>query len=146
MCACFSTVVFQPVTTDSHYQASNQTYLLYTAVATISAGGTYMESNILLGEGSRYSFLAKGLADCLQLEPHDTIKLSLSTFGTGTSCTSKFDDTTINLHRIFGQIMPLTVLIVPTIAASIHTVDQKSITNLRCCNGFCLAHPISSTE
>ena len=102
-----------------------------------------MESNILLDEGSQHSFLAKGLADCLQLEPHDTVELSLSTFGTHTS---KFDGTTINLQRIFGQLMPLTVLIVPAIAALIHTADQKSITNLPYLNGLCLAHPISSTE
>jgi len=42
--------------------------------------------------------------------------------------------------------MPPTVLIVPTIAAPIHTVDQKSITNLSYLNGLRLAHPISSTE
>ena len=43
-----STVVSQPVTTASLHLASYQTCLLKTAVATISAGGTYVESNILL--------------------------------------------------------------------------------------------------
>ena len=142
----FSTVVSQPVTTASLHLASNQTCLLKTAVATISVEGTYVESNILLDEGSQRSFLAQGLADCLQVKPHDTVELSLSTFGTGTSRTSKFDVATINLHGISGQLIPLNVLIVPTIAAPIHTVEQKSITNLPYLSGLRLAHPISSTE
>ncbi|XP_065896204.1 uncharacterized protein [Dysidea avara] len=141
----FSTVVSQPVTTSLHL-ASNQTCLLKTAVATISTGGVCVESNILFDEGSQRSFLAKGLADCLQVQPHDTVELSLSTFGTGTSRTGKFDVATINLHSISGHLIPLTVLIVPTIAAPIHTVNQKSIANLPYLNGLRLAHPISSGE
>ena len=42
--------------------------------------------------------------------------------------------------------IPLAVLIVPTIAAPIHTVDQKSIISLPYLNGLPLAHPISSAE
>ena len=158
----FSTVVSQPVTTASFHLASNQTCLLKTAIATISTGDTYVEANILLNEGSQSSFLAKGLADCLQVQPHDTVELSLSTFGTDTSHTGKFDVTTIKLHSISGHLIPiipsytilyhlipsyiLYVLIVPTIAAPLHTVDQKSIANLPYLNGLRLAHPISSTE
>ena len=107
---------------------------------------TYVEANILFERGSQHSFLAKGLADCLQVRPHDTVEHSLSTFGTDTSHTGKFDVATINLHSISGHLIPLTVLIVPTIAAPIHTLDQKSITNLPHLNGLQLAHPISSAE
>ena len=42
--------------------------------------------------------------------------------------------------------IPLTVLIVPTIAAPIHTVDHKAIINLPYLAGLQLAHPISSDE
>ena len=142
----FSTVVSQPVTTVSLHLASSQTCLLKTAVATISARGTYVELNILFDEGSQPSFLAKGLADCLQVQPHDTVELSLSTFGTGTGRTGRFNVATINLHSSSGHLIPLTVLIVPTIVAPIHTVDQKSITSLPYLNGLRLAHPISSAE
>jgi len=44
-----------------------------------------------LDERSQHSFLTKGLADCLQVQPNNAVELSLSTFSTGTSCTSKFD-------------------------------------------------------
>ena len=79
-------MVSQPATTSLHL-ASNQTCQFKTAIATISAGDTYVEANILFDEGSQCSFLAKGLADCLQVQPHDTVELSLSTFGNDTSHT-----------------------------------------------------------
>ena len=139
------TIVTTSAATSFHV-AGNNICLLKTAVATISAEGTYVESNIPFDEGSQRSFLAKELAGCLQVLPHDTVELSLSTFGVGTSRTSKFDITTINLHSISGHLIPLIVLIVPTIAALMHTVDQKSITSLPYLNGLRLAHSISSTE
>jgi len=122
-------VVSQPITSASLHLASNQTCLLKTAVATVSAGGTYVESNILFNEGSQCSFLAKGLADCLQVQPHDIVELSLSPFGNDTSCTGKFDFATINLHTTSRNLVLLTVLIVPTITAPGHIVDKKLITN-----------------
>ena len=112
----------------------------------ISAGGTYVKASTLFHEESQHFFLAKGLTDCLQVQPHDTVELPLSTFGADTSHTGKFNVATINLHSSCGHIIPLTVLIVPTIAALVHTVDQQSITNLPYLNGLCLAHLISSAE
>ena len=42
--------------------------------------------------------------------------------------------------------IPLTVLIVPTIVALIHTVDHKEITHLSYLEGLQLVYPISSAE
>ena len=100
-------MVSQPVTT-SLYVASNQTCLLKTAVAPISADGIYVEANILFDEGSQHSFLTKGLADCLQVQSHDTVELSLSTFGNGASRIDKFDVATISLQTISGRMIPQT--------------------------------------
>ena len=144
--ASLSTIVSQSTTTASFHLAGNTTCLLKTAVANISSRGTHVQSNILFDEGSQHSFLTKGVADCLQVQPHDTVELSLSTFGTGTISITKLDVATINLHGISGQVIPLTVLIVPTIAAPIHTVDYKAIVNLPYLAGLQLAHPISSDE
>ena len=74
------------------------------------------------------------------------MELSLSTFGTGTSSITKLDVATIYPHGISGQVILLTILIVPTIAAPIHTVDHKEITHLSYLEGLQLAHPISSAE
>ena len=80
------------------------------------------------------------------VQPHNTVELSLSTFGTGISSITKLDVATIYLHGISGLVIPLTFLIVPTIAAPIHTVDHKEITHLPYLEGLQLAHPISSAE
>ena len=144
--APLSTIVSQPTTTASVHLAGNTTCLLKTAVTNISSRGTHVQSNILFHEGSQHSFLTKGLVDFLQVQPHDTVELSLSTFGTGTSSITKLDVATINRHGISGQVIPLTVLIVPTAAAPIHTVDQKAIIDLQYLAGLHLAHPISSAE
>ena len=144
--ASLSTIVSQSTTTASFHLAGSATCLLKTAVVNISSRGIHIQSNILFDEGSQCSFLTKGLADCLQVQPHDTVELSLSTFGTGTSSITKLDVATINLHGISGQVIPLTVLVAPTIAAPIHTVDRKVITNLLYLAGLQLAHPISSDE
>ena len=132
--------------TAAFHLAGHTTCLLKTAVANISYRDTHVQSNILFDEGSQRSFLTKGLADCLMVQPHNTVELSLSTFGTGTSSITKLDVATIYLHGISGQVIPLTVLIVPTIAAPIHTVDHKEVTHLPYLEGLQLAHPISSAE
>ena len=52
----------------------------------------------------------------------------------------------ILLHGTAGQLIPLTVLIVPTIAPPIHNVNQNSISNLPYLAGLHLTHPVSSSE
>ena len=52
----------------------------------------------------------------------------------------------ILLQGTAGQLIPLTVLIVPTIASPIHNVNQNSISNLPYLAGLRLAHPVSSSE
>ena len=119
---------------------------LKTAVATVSAEGTYVEANILFDEGSQRSFITKSLADCLTLQPHGTEELSISTFGTQTSHVNKLDVATIYLHTISGQPIPLTVLIVPTIAAPLQNRSKKPLTDFPHRKGLHLAHPVTSTE
>ena len=137
----------QPVATSGQYHvASGGVCLLKTAVATVSSHGTSVDANILFDEGSQRSFVSKGLADCLQVKPHKTEILSISTFGTQVSHTSQFETTVILLHGTAGQLIPLTVLIVPTIAAPIHNVNQNSISNLPYLAELRLAHPVSSSE
>ena len=53
---------------------------------------------------------------------------------------TQFETTVIHLHGTAGQLIPLTVLIVPTIAVPIPNVNQNSISNLPYLAGLCLAH------
>ena len=138
-----STVVSPPATATSLHLAGNEICLLKTAVAKVSASGTCVEANILFDEGSQHSFMTKSLADCLQLRPHGTEELSISTFGTQTSYISKLGITTIHLHAIFSQLIPLTV---PAIAAPIQNLNKKPLTDFSHLKGLHLAHPVTSTE
>ena len=133
-------------TTTSLHLASNNVCLLKTAITTVSANGTYVEANILFDEGSQRSFISKGLADCLQVLPHGSENLSISTFGTETSHVSKLEVATIYLHTLSGQLIPLTVLIVPTIAAPIQNLNKKALTDFPHLSGLHLAQPVTSTE
>ena len=144
--ATLSTTVSPPTTTTALHLAGNNICILKTAVATVSAEGTYVEANILFDEGSQRSFITKSLADCLTLQPHGTEELSISTFGTRTSHVNKLDVATIYLHTISGQPIPLTVLIVPTIAAPLQNRSKKPLTNFPHLKGLHLAHPVTSTE
>ena len=144
--ATLSTIVSPPATATSLHLAGNNICLLKTAVATISASGTCVEANILFDEGSQRSFITKSLADCLQLQTYATEELSISTFGAQTSQIRKLDVTTIQLHTISGQLIPLTVLIVPTIAAPIQNLNKKPLKDFLHLKGLKLAHPVTSTE
>ena len=141
-----STIVSPPATATSLHLAGNNICLLKTAVATISASDTCVEANILFDEGSQRSFITKSLADCLQLQACGTEELSISTFGAQSSHVRKLDVTTIQLHAISGQLIPLTVLIVPTIAAPIQNLSKKRLTDFPYLKGLQLAHPVTSTE
>lgn len=133
-------------TATSLHLASNNICLLKTALATVSASDIYVEANILFDEGSQRSFISKGLADCLQVLPHGSENLSISTFGTETSRVSKLEVATIHLHTLSGQTIPLTVLIVPTIAAPIQNLNKKTLADFPHLRGLHLAQPVTSTE
>ena len=133
-------------TSGQHHVASGGVCFLKTTVATVSSHGTSVDANILFDEGSQRSFVSKRLADCLQVKPHKTEILSISTFGTQVCHTRQFETTVIHLHGTAGQLIPLTVLIIPTIAAPIPNINQNSISNLPYLAGLCLAHSVSSSE
>ena len=129
-----------------HHVTSSGVCLLNTAVTTVSSQGTSIDTNVLFDEGSQRSFVSKGLADCLQVQPHQTENLYISTFGAHSSHTSQFEAAVIHLHRTSGQLIPLTVLIVPTLAAPICNINKNSISNLPYLTGLRLTHPVPSSE
>ena len=88
------------------------------------------------------SFISKGLADCLQIHTQGTEELSISTFGTQTGRTNKLDVAAIHLHTVSGQLIPLTVLIVPTIAAPLQNLNKRALTDFPYLKGLHLAHPV----
>ena len=137
-------VTVPPSTSTLHLTGGN-TCLLKTAIGNISANGYCVEANILFDESSQRSFLAKSLADRLNLYPHSTETVALSTFGNQGARTMKVSVTTVQLITLSGQKIPLSVSIVPTIVAPLQcmTPNLKELPHL---HGLCLALPITTGD
>ena len=94
--------------------------LLKTAIATVGIKETAVDAAILFDEGSQKSFITQQLADHLQL-PVDAIEmLHIASFGGITTRVQHVNRSTIYVKTDNGMI-PLSVLVVPTIAKPIGT-------------------------
>ena len=111
--------------------------LLKTAVATVTSLTSETEVNILFDEGSQRSFLTQDMADVLSLKPHHKENISLSSFGSKHSL-NKWSD----IKTKSGELLPITVLIVPTIATPLRNTMKTNITQLPHLRGLPLGHPV----
>lgn len=78
------------------------------------------------------------------LHPYKTNELLLSTFGTHSPFIHALNMAQIYLTTDFGEQLPLSVLIVPTIAAPIHSVAASDISQLPHLKDLPLAHPVTN--
>lgn len=111
--------------TSSLHIAGDNVCLLKIAVANVYTNDTGIEANIFLDEGSQRSFLTEGLAS-LCVQPHHTKDTCLATFGSPTTLVKRLDVATIYLETITGYNLPLSVLIVLTIATPVQNVTCYS--------------------
>ena len=139
------TTIASNATTSLHVAGDN-VCLLKTAVANVYANDTGIEATILLDEGSQRSFLTEGLATNLKVQTDHTEDICLASFGSPTTLVKRLDVGTIYLETITGERLPLSVLIVPTIAAPIHNTTDYTINRLPYLKGLQLAHPITVGE
>ena len=139
------TTIATSATTSLHIAGDN-VCLLKTAIANVYANDTGIEANILLDEGSQRSFLTEGLAKSLHVQPHHTEDIYLASFGSPTTLIKRLDVATIYLETITGDRLPLSVLIVPTIAAPVQNVTRYSIAELPYLKGLQLANPLTTGE
>jgi len=93
------------------------TCLLKTAIATVSAGQFSTEGNILFNEGAQRSFITQDLADRLCLKPTHIERVSLSSFGNPVSAARPFQVAIISIHTQDHRAIPISVLVVPMLAA-----------------------------
>ena len=91
--------------------------LLKTAIATVSAGPVSAEGNILFDEGAQRSFITQDLADRLCLKATHSECISLSSFGHPVSAARSLQVATITVHTLDHTVIPISVLIVPQLAA-----------------------------
>ncbi|XP_052260181.1 uncharacterized protein LOC127864522 [Dreissena polymorpha] len=124
----------------SSSKRSNADVVLKTAIATVSSSNTTTDAAILFDEGAQRSFITRKLADDLQLESDGIETLSLTGFGgSNNRRLQQLERTTVYIVSKKKKI-PVSVLIVPTIAAPINCGYLRSTAELR---GLKLAHPVT---
>ena len=103
------------------------TCLLKTAVAPIVAANTRSQANILFDEGAQRSFISAEMANELQISPTSTTDIAMASFGTTSATIQKLGVTTVEVETESGELIPISVLIVPSIAAPIQNLVSTSV-------------------
>ena len=120
--------------------------LLKTAIADISADSTTIEGHILFDEGAQRSFITQELADQLQLKPTGFENISVASVGAQVSTTRRLAIASIHIHTLNEGQIPVTVLVVPKLAAPIRNSVRTHLNKLSYLRGLPLAHPVTSDE
>ena len=120
--------------------------LLKTAIADISAGLTTVEGHILFDEGAQRSFITQELANKLQLRPTGFENIAVSSFGEHVSTHQKLAVASVLINTLNKGQIPVSVLIVPKLAAPIRNSIRVHLNKLSYLKGLSLAHPVTSDE
>ena len=139
----FTTISRSKENTDS-LPTGNGKCLLKTATATIATSNHQATAHVLFDEGSQRSFILQSLADEMGLQPYKTDKIFLSTFGAHSPSINTLNVAQINLVTNSGEQLPLSVLIVPTIASPILNIVESDISQLPYLRNLPLAHPVTT--
>ncbi|XP_065927673.1 uncharacterized protein [Magallana gigas] len=122
--------------------ANTQT-IFKTATAKVTSGKTVMTTNILFDEGSQRSFITKELAENLNLKYTGTETLTIAAFG-GKEMMRTLKTSTLYLIGDSGEKIQIQVVVVPGIAAKVHTYHVP-IKNLPYLKHLKFAHSYDGT-
>ena len=141
-----TTETFTTVTSPPLSALYTSVCLLKTAIADISAGLTTVEGHILFDEGAQRSFITQELADTLQLQPTRHELITVSSFGEQVSTPKKFAVATICIRTLNAGQIPVSVLVVPKLAAPVRNSIRTCLKQLPYLKGLTLAHPVTSDD
>ena len=125
---------------------STSVCLLKTAIANVSAGQTTVKGHILFDEGAQRSFITQELANQLQLSPTHHENVLVSSFGEQVSTSRRLAVATVFIQTLNNGHIPISVLIVPKLAAPIRNSIRAHLDNLPYLQELPLAHPVTSDE
>ena len=131
-------------TSESNHPHNSTTCLLKTAVAPVIAGHIREQANILFDEGAQRSFISAEMAARLCLQPTTTQGMALASFGANTASYQELGAVTVEIETITGDRIPMSVLVIPSIAAPIQSSINTSVRNMPYLQGLKLAHPVTS--
>ncbi|XP_065911263.1 uncharacterized protein [Dysidea avara] len=120
----------------------NVNCLLKTAVAPIIAGNIKAQANILFDEGAQRSFISADMASELQITPTSTVDIGVASFGTTATSNQTLGIATVEVQTASGELIPISVLIVPSIAAPIQNLVSTAVYTMPHLQGLKLAHPV----
>ncbi len=138
-----NTTTLSTLTPSNREPPRNRVCLLKTAIATVTTTDSETEANILFDEGSQCSFLTQDLANLLSLQSYKREDISLSSFGAKRPLSKRMEVASINIKTQRGGLIPISVLIVPTIATPLKGTAKSEITQLPYLRGLPLAHPVT---
>jgi len=99
-------------------------------VAPIIANGTKSQANILFDEGAQCSFLSAKIASELQISPTMLTDMAIASFGASSMTHQKLGVATVEVETLSSEPNSMSVLIVPSIAASILNTTSTSVYNM----------------
>jgi len=120
--------------------------LLQTAIAPVHVGHINTLANILFDEGAQRSFITEDLAVKLQLQSFTTEHIAVASFGTNTLANRQLPVAQVQVETQLGELIPISVLVVPVIATPLHNTVRSCITCLPYLQGLKLAHPVTDEE
>ena len=118
--------------------------LLKTAIAPVIGNGIQIHGNILFNEGSQHSFITEETAAQLKLTQAKTENVAIAPFGAEYSPPQPMSVGQVHIETNAGDRVPISVLIVPFIAAPLKNSLRHSIENFPHLRGLKLAHPITN--
>ena len=80
----------------------------------------------------------------LCIQPVTTQGMALASFGTATASYQELGMATVEIETLSGELIPVSVLIIPSIAAPIQSSINSSVRSLPYLQRLRLAHPVTS--
>lgn len=120
--------------------------LLKTAITGISAGSTAVEGHILFDERAQHLFITQEFADKLQLQLIRHKNICVSSFGAQASAPRRIAVASMLVHTLKEGPIPVSLLIVPKLAAPICNSIYAHLNNLPHLKGLQLAYPVTTDE
>ena len=123
---------------------SNTACLLKTAVAMVRFKDYQCRAHILFDEGAQRSFITEQLASSLHITPSKSQVIHISAFGGGTT-PKELHLTSISLLTNDGGEVPMSVLVIPKIAAPLQNLIPCPGDHFPYLRDLPLAHPVQAT-
>ena len=119
---------------------------LQTAIAPVHVGHINTLANILFDEGAQRSFITEDLAVKLQLQSFTTEHIAVASFGTNTLANRQLPVAQVQVETQLGELIPISVLVVPVIITPLHNTVRSCITRLPYLQGLKMAHPVTGED